>query len=178
MMPPSTMTSIAGSPTDRYNSVATAASDSPPTRIRDGAGGITSCRSTLSGGVLRSWMSDGRAKPTSNTIALPEASTMGIGPGSGRSPLMMSASIHDRISSAAKPTTLPAATPMTPSTMSCTVATDITKPCVAPRLFIRATVSMRRCAKRRADIEMATALSSRLMTAVSDRKRLARSAAA
>ncbi len=62
--------------------------------------------------------------------------------------------------------------------MSCAIATDTTKPCVAPRLFINATVSMRRCAKRRADIEIATALSNRLITAVSDRKRLARSAAA
>ena len=91
---------------------------------------------------------------------------------------MMSASIHDSTSSAAKPTTLPAATPMMPSTISCTVATEMTKPWVAPRLFISATVSMRRCAKRRADMDMATALSSRLITAVSDRKRLARSAAA
>jgi hypothetical protein len=123
-------------------------------------------------------MSDGSAKPTSNTIALPAARTIGIGPGSGRSPRMMSARIHERTSSAAKPTTLPAATPMRPSAMSCAIATDTTKPCVAPRLFMSATVSMRRCAKRRADIEMATALSNRLITAVSDRKRFARSAAA
>ncbi len=111
-------------------------------------------------------------------MALPEASMMGAGPGSGRSPRMISASIHDNTSSAAKPTTLPAATPMRPSAMSCAIATDTTKPCVAPRLFMSATVSMRRWAKRRADMEMATALSNRLMTAVSDRNRLARSAAA
>ena len=91
---------------------------------------------------------------------------------------MMSARIQDRISSAVKPTTLPITTPITPSMTSCTIATEITKPCVAPRLFINATVSMRRCAKRRADIATATALSNRLITAVKDRNRLARSAAA
>ena len=40
-----------------------------------------------------------------------------------------------------------------------------------------ATVSMRRVAKRRADMATATALSNRLITAVNDRKRCARSAA-
>ena len=172
------ISSIVGSPTERYSSVATAASDSPATRIRDGAGGIASCRRTLSGGVFLSWISDGKANPISKIIALPQARMTGIGPAPGRSPWMMSARIHERISSAVKPTTLPITTPITPSKTSCTIATEITKPCVAPRLFINATVSMRRCAKRRADMATATALSNRLITAVKDRKRLARSAAA
>ena len=58
-----------------------------------------------------------------------------------------------------------------PSNNSCTSTTEMTKPCVAPRLFMSATASMRRCAKRLADIAMATALNNRLITAVSDRKR-------
>ena len=177
MIPPTRYTSIRGSPTDRYRSRPTAASDRPPTTRRDGDGGIASCRKTRSGGVLRNWIIDGNAKPTSNTSALPAARITGRKPVAGRSPCRRSARMRASASSARKPTVLPATTPSTPSNSSCTSATEITNPWVAPRLFINATVSMRRWAKRRADIAIATALSNRLITAVSDRNRWARSAA-
>ena len=86
IIPPRTITSIFGSPTDWYSSAATAARDKPPTSSRDGAGGIASCRSTRSGGVFLSCMSDGKAKPNSKTIALPLPNKTGPSPGSGRSP--------------------------------------------------------------------------------------------
>ena len=61
------MTSIFASPTDRYRSAATAASDRPATNIRDGAGGIASCLNTLRGGVSLSCINDGSAKPINST---------------------------------------------------------------------------------------------------------------
>ncbi len=176
-MPPSTISSMSASPIAWYSIVATAISEVPATNSRDGGGGISSCRKTRNGGVLRNWISEGIAKPTSSISALPQASSTGVKPTGGRSPWMMSASMFVTRCSTTKPTTLPTMTPRIPSSTSCTDAADMTNRCVAPRLFIKATVSMRRCAKRRADMAIATALRSKLMTAVSDRNLCARSAA-
>ena len=176
-MPVNRNSNMRGSPTDRYSNAATATSDRETTSMRDGAGGIASWRSTRSGGVFRSCNNDGNANPISRTNALPLASSTGVSPGSGRSADMISASISDSAASAAKPTTLPSVTPIRPSRVSWISDTLMTKRCVAPRLFINATVSRRRCANRLADMATATALSNRLITAVSDRNRFARSAA-
>ena len=92
---------MSGSATERYSSAATEASDSPPTSSRDGAGGISSWRSTLSGGVLRNWIIDGSANPMSSTSALPLASSTGASPASGRSPCRRSARMRASASSAA-----------------------------------------------------------------------------
>ena len=149
----------------------------PATNIRDGGGGISSWRKTRNGGVLRSWISDGSANPTSSISALPLARPTGLRLAPGSSPANRSASITVKPFSTAYPTALPIRTPRTPSITICTELTEITKRCFAPRLFIKATVSIRRCANLLADMAIATALSNRLITAVRDKNLCARSVA-